>query len=151
MNLRFFKCFIAGCIGGACGALVAGVTGIGASAYGITGLFGYLITTDYTIQYTLVILVAAAVAFLLSWILFKEENVQAADTSVPAADASVQTAAGSVKTEEGHTVYCPIKGEVIELKDVKDETFAGEVLGKGAAILPSEGKVYAPFAGKIET
>ena len=151
VNLRFFKCFIAGCIGGACGALVAGVTGIGASAYGITGLFGYLITTDYTIQYTLVILVAAAVAFLLSWILFKEENVQAADTSVPAADASVQTAAGSVKTEEGHTVYCPIKGEVIELKDVKDETFAGEVLGKGAAILPSEGKVYAPFAGKIET
>ena len=91
VNLRFFKCFIAGCIGGACGALVAGVTGIGASAYGITGLFGYLITTDYTIQYTLVILVAAAVAFLLSWILFKEENVQAADTSVPAADASVQT------------------------------------------------------------
>ena len=151
VNLRFFKCFIAGCIGGACGALVAGVTGIGASAYGITGLFGYLITTDYTIQYTLVILVAAAVAFLLSWILFKEENVQAADISVPAADASVQTAASSVKTEEGHTVYCPIKGEVIELKDVKDETFAGEVLGKGAAILPSEGKVYAPFAGKIET
>ena len=151
VNLRFFKCFIAGCIGGACGALVAGVTGIGASAYGITGLFGYLITTDYTIQYTLVILVAAAVAFLLSWILFKEENIQAADTSVPAADASVQTAASSVKTEEGHTVYCPIKGEVIELKDVKDETFAGEVLGKGAAILPSEGKVYAPFAGKIET
>ena len=86
---------------------------------GITGLFGYLITTDYTIQYTLVILVAAAVAFLLSWILFKEENIQAADTSVPAADASVQTAASSVKTEEGHTVYCPIKGEVIELKDVK--------------------------------
>ena len=41
-------------IGGACGALIAGWTGIGATAYGITGLFGYLITTDDTLQYTLV-------------------------------------------------------------------------------------------------
>lgn len=136
VNLRFFKCFIAGCIGGACGALVAGITGVGASAYGITGLFGYLITTDYTLQYTLVLLVASAVAFLLSWILFKDESAQAAD--VPAQMAC-------------HTVYCPVMGEVIELKDVKDETFAGEVLGKGAAIVPTEGKVYAPFDGKVET
>ena len=40
-------------IGGACGALIAGWTGIGATAYGVTGLFGYLITTDDTLQYTL--------------------------------------------------------------------------------------------------
>ena len=39
-------------IGGACGALIAGWTGIGATAYGVTGLFGYLITTDDTLQYT---------------------------------------------------------------------------------------------------
>ena len=43
------KCFIAGCVGGAVGGLMAGLTGVGASAYGITGLFGYLITTDYTV------------------------------------------------------------------------------------------------------
>lgn len=69
VNLRFMKPFAAGCIGGAAGALVAGLTHVGATAYGITGLFGYLITTDYVLQYTLVILTAFAVAFLLSWIL----------------------------------------------------------------------------------
>ena len=51
VNLRYMKCFIAGCVGGAVGGLMAGLTGVGASAYGITGLFGYLITTDYTVQY----------------------------------------------------------------------------------------------------
>ena len=61
-------------IGGACGALIAGWTGIGATAYGITGLFGYLITTDDTLQYTLVIGVAFAVSFVTSWMLYQDEK-----------------------------------------------------------------------------
>ncbi len=73
VNLRYIQCFIAGCIGGAAGGLVAGITGIGSTAYGITGLFGYLITTDYVIPYTMVMVVAAAVAFVFSWVLAKKE------------------------------------------------------------------------------
>lgn len=34
----------------------------------------------------------------------------------------------------------PIKGEVIALESVKDEAFAGKVLGDGIAIVPAEGK-----------
>lgn len=48
-------------------------------------------------------------------------------------------------------VYAPLKGEVIDLAQVKDETFAGEVLGKGLAIVPKEGKIYAPFDGVVTT
>ncbi len=72
VNIRYIKAFIAGCIGGACGGLVAGITGIGATAYGVTGVFGFLITTDYILQYTIVMVVAIAVAFILSWIMYKE-------------------------------------------------------------------------------
>ena len=61
-------------IGGACGALIAGWTGIGATAYGVTGLFGYLITTDDTLQYTLVIGVAFVVSFVTSWMLYHDEK-----------------------------------------------------------------------------
>lgn len=53
--------------------MVAGITGVGATAYGITGIFGYLITTDYVLSYTLIIVVAVAVAFVVSWILFKDD------------------------------------------------------------------------------
>lgn len=73
VNVRYMKPFIAGCIGGACGGLVAGIFGIGASAYGITGIFGFLITTGYTVPYALVMIVAAAVAFALSWIMYREK------------------------------------------------------------------------------
>lgn len=150
VNLRFIKCFIAGCVGGALGGLAAGITGIGATAYGITGVFGYLITTDYVLQYTIVIAVSAASAFVLSWMMYREEKVPAAVSEGPAEHGP---AAGAVEDKDAHknTVYSPLKGKAIPLAEVSDETFAGEILGKGMAIIPEEGVVYAPFDGTVET
>lgn len=145
VNIRYMKPFIAGCIGGACGALVAGVTGIGASAYGITGLFGFLITTDYTISYLIVMVVAAAVAFAISWFLFKEEPV-----SNNISTEAVKKDTKEIDTEK-NTVYAPVEGKAIALTEVKDDTFAGEILGKGMAIIPKDEKVVAPFDGTIST
>ncbi len=149
VNLRYMKCFIAGCIGGAIGGLIAGITGVGASAYGITGLFGYLITTDYTIQYTMVVGAAAAAAFVISWILYKEEApAQAGDSSQKSLPKEEK--AETVQTEK-NTVYSPLTGKAIPLTEVNDSTFAGEVLGKGAAVIPEKGEVCAPFNGTVET
>ena len=69
VNLRFFKPFVAGIVGGAAGALVAGWLGVSASAYGITGVFGILITTQCLPQYLISIAVAFVVAFALSALL----------------------------------------------------------------------------------
>lgn len=43
----------------------------------------------------------------------------------------------------------PIKGKVLKLETVKDDAFASCILGKGAAILPEEGRVYAPVDGEV--
>lgn len=51
----------------------------------------------------------------------------------------------SVSGNESTVVYSPLNGEIKELKDVSDETFSGGMMGKGVAIIPSEGKLYAPF------
>lgn len=144
VNLRFMKSFIAGCIGGACGAMTAGILHVGASAYGITGLFGFLITTDYVWQYAIVILVATVIAFGISWFLFKEENKS--DNASDAVTSADPAAAGSK-----YTVYSPIHGTVIPMTEVNDPTFASGILGKGAAIVPAEGSVYAPCDGTIVT
>lgn len=141
VNIRFFKSFLAGCIGGACGGLVAGLTGVGATAYGVTGIFGFLITTNYTAQYALIILVAVAVAFAVSWILYKDPEEEKKETET------------IKEAEETDTAFVknPIRGEVVALNEVPDETFAGEVLGKGFAVVPDEGKVVAPMDGTVST
>lgn len=43
----------------------------------------------------------------------------------------------------------PLKGEVKQLADVEDKVFSQELIGKGVAILPTEGIVYAPFDGEV--
>ena len=53
------------------------------------------------------------------------------------------------KKEEGMGVASPIKGKTVELSQVSDPTFGECMLGKGVAILPEEGKVYAPADGEI--
>lgn len=57
----------------------------------------------------------------------------------------------SALTDDVHKITSPLKGEVHPLATVKDETFAQEILGKGVAVLPKEGKIYAPFDGVITT
>lgn len=53
------------------------------------------------------------------------------------------------KKGEGLMVASPIKGKTVELSQVSDPTFGECMLGKGVAILPAEGKVYAPADGEI--
>lgn len=46
-------------------------------------------------------------------------------------------------------IASPMKGKVLKLESIRDEAFASGVLGKGAAILPEKGEVYAPGAGVV--
>lgn len=48
------------------------------------------------------------------------------------------------------SITSPVEGKVILLTEVKDPTFSQEILGKGAAIIPEKGVVYAPFDGKVD-
>jgi len=51
--------------------------------------------------------------------------------------------------EYDDVIGAPLKGEAVPSSEVSDPTFAEEMLGKGMAIKPSEGKVYAPFDGTV--
>lgn len=73
VNLRFFKPFIAGCIGGGCGALVCVLTSLAASGTGVTGIFGILLCLAQPVQYAIMFAVAALVSFGVSFVLYKDE------------------------------------------------------------------------------
>ena len=151
VNLRYTKCFAAGCAGGFLGGLVAGITGVGATAYGITGIFGYLITAQHILAYTAVMGVSFVSAFVLSWILYKEPAEAAGKKEAEQSQESVPEQETARIGEGEETVYSPLTGNRIPLSEVPDETFASGVLGEGFAVEPSEGTVRAPFDGTVET
>lgn len=154
VNLRYVKPFIAGCIGGAAGGLVAGIMHVGASAYGITGVFGFLITTDCTMGYLLDMVVAAGVAFILSWILYREKSEDPTETvqEIPETEKNDDTTGveNVDSKQDDKAVYSPLEGKLIPMTEVPDETFASKALGDGVAVIPEKGCVYAPFDGQVE-
>ena len=70
---------VAGILGGAAGALVAGWLHVSSTAYGITGVFGILITTHNLPQYLLSIAVAFAVAFLVTMLIYRDDKKETAN------------------------------------------------------------------------
>ncbi|MBO4473773.1 MAG: PTS glucose transporter subunit IIA [Clostridiales bacterium] len=174
VNLRFVKPLIAGMVGGACGAAVASIMNVYATANGVTGVFGFLITTESFLGYLLTFVVATAVAFAVSWIMWKDPVAEGAGETSPQAGSSGETApasavpavaekaAGEASEKAAETtaakddvkeiiVASPLKGNAIALADVPDATFAEGILGQGAAVEPSEGKVVAPADAEVTT
>lgn len=146
VNIRFMSAFVAGCAGGLCGGLVAGIMKVGATAYGITGVFGFLITTHNSFAYLMVIVVSVAVAFSLSWILFKGDGEPKQRDKADKAVKQTENIQPSVEEAE---IYCPLEGSIIPVSEVKDETFAMEIIGKTVAVVPERGRVVAPFDGEV--
>ena len=48
-------------------------------------------------------------------------------------------------------IYAPIAGKAVAITEVPDPTFAEGMLGNGIAIQPTDGKVYAPVNGTVDT
>ncbi len=148
VNLRHFKPFVCGAIGGAAGAMYASLVGLGASGTGVTGLFGLLLCLHDPINYVLMAAISIAVAFALTWVFgFKDAAPETAGTAKQTKSSEtlpdVQRAPG--------TVLAPVSGKAIPSEEIPDETFAAGVLGRGVGIEPSEGVIVAPFDGEIST
>ena len=150
VNLRFVKPLVCGMVGGAIGAMFGSIMGIGANAYGVTGIPGFLIVdSGKLLPYAILLVISGGIAFALTWFVWKEdapETASSSDTSTPKAEPSLP----AIQCQPG-TVYAPVPGTAIPSEEIPDETFAAGVLGRGVGINPSEGVVVAPFDGEISS
>lgn len=128
VNVRFMRPFIAGMIGGACGGALASIMNVYATANGVTGLFGLLITTDSLVGYILTMVVSFVVAFAVSWFMGIKEEVPA-ETEIP----------DEVKNESAvpdNVVLSPLSGRAVALESVPDATFAqGDRVTRGQTLI----------------
>lgn len=134
--------------------LVGAVTGgilmaMGAKYYIVPGMgiFGYTAfvntaTGDFMgmIWAVIVSVIALVLGTVLVYLTYKEDE--------PAKKTVVEVEAAAAQ-EGAVTVYAPLSGTVIPLSEVKDEAFSSGTLGQGAAVIPAEGKLYAPADGVI--
>ena len=146
VNLRYFRPFICGAIGGAAGAMYASLVGLGASGTGVTGLFGLLLCLQNPVQYIIMAAISIGVAFVLTWLFGYKD----AETAAPAAPKAEKTAQVPVQCQPG-TLYAPVAGTVIPSEEIPDETFAAGVLGRGVGIQPAGNEIVAPFDGEISS
>ena len=156
VNLRFFKPFIAGCIGGGCGALYASLVHLGAKGTGVTGNFGILLCLNQPLQYLIEMVIAVGVAFVISFLIYKDAEPKAATETaavenIETADAVTTDATTADTTAEiaEETLTSPVNGTQIPLSEVADEIFASEMLGTTVAVEPADGKIVAPCDGEV--
>ena len=156
VNLRFFKPFIAGCIGGGCGALYASLVHLGAKGTGVTGIFGILLCLNQPLQYLIEMVIAVGVAFVISFLIYKDAEPKAATETaavenIETADAVTTDATTADTTAEiaEETLTSPVNGTQIPLSEVADEIFAFEMLGTTVAVEPADGKIVAPCDGEV--
>lgn len=134
VNLRYKKPFMFALLSSAIAAAFLSFFNAGAMAYAPPGLFTIITYTADNFAFIIIgVVIASGLAGVLSYLFGVEEKVEK-----------------GTKDNKDHVevnVISPIVGKTISLLDVKDDAFAS--MGEGFAIIPEEGKVYAPFDGKV--
>jgi len=151
VNLRFRKPFFLSLIAGAIGGAVASLLGLAGNGFGITIIPGTLLYVDGQLpQYFLMVAVSFAAGFALTYLFgYEDEEPVAGKPSAVAKEtaALANEAITALLSEE--TLVSPLSGNVVALENVNDPVFSSGAMGKGLAVKPSEGVVYAPSDAEV--
>jgi len=137
INLPLKRPFAFGIVGGAVGGAIIAIGGVFSKAFvvpsglALPALFG----NGNMLMLVLGLAVAILVPFLLTVIVgFREPEETAPPAPVAANDVAVLS---------------PVDGTVVPLSEVPDAAFADGSLGRGVAVQPRSGAVYAPFDATV--
>lgn len=148
VTLKYKKVLACVMLGGGVGGFYAGIMGVKCFSFcspGLLSLVAYIGPVGWLnlIHSCISMIIAFAVTFGAVWIWgYKEEDADGRETENLPEEENV------LQAEE---ILSPANGKAVPLSEVPDPTFAEEMLGKGAAVDPSEGRFYAPVSGTIST
>lgn len=152
VTLRLKRPMLGACIGAAVGGLFGGffqMKCFGIATPAIVTIVQYvekgkpqsLLFAALTIILTVVVTFVATIIIGFEDVVDEEDEIDMLELEikeeVPVMEQEIQ-------------ISSPVEGKVISLSEVSDATFMQEILGKGVAIIPENGIVYAPFDGKVD-
>ncbi|MFI3112855.1 sucrose-specific PTS transporter subunit IIBC [Streptococcus suis] len=152
VNLRFRKPFLLSLIAGAIGGAFASILGLAGNGMGVTIIPGatLYVGNGQLFQYILMVVVSFALGFALTYLFGYEDE----EKEVKKPSASTQETAETLKEAETglvaeETLVSPLSGDVVALENVNDPVFSSGAMGKGLAVKPTEGVVYAPADAEV--
>lgn len=133
--VRYKKPLIGAIIGGAAGGAFIGGMSVNAYAF----VFGGLTTIpafvgDTLIFYIIGLIICFTVGTLATVILGLDEKASEVSQN---------------EMKDSQPIGIPLEGNIIKLEEVEDEVFASGTMGEGYAVVPKEGKIFAPFNGTV--
>lgn len=143
------------------GAALLSILNIQSNSYGLAVLPSYLMYIyegRQLLWYFIVSLISVIFCFVLTYMFGIPKEILEVDSTNDKINDEVSFIESVVETEEkvgssenSILIHSPLSGKAIPIKEVPDDTFAMEVLGKGMAVLPDEGKIVAPCEAKVTT
>ena len=148
INLAKVKPMIAAVIGAGIAGLFTGITGVkGYTMGGSPSLFSIITFIGGEkpmngVYFGIIgAIIAIGVPFVLTTILYKEDEEETAVTEEAALAVEEEVKKPLVKKLE---IASPLTGKVVPMAEIPDEGFSTGVLGECVAVIPEDGNVYAP-------
>ncbi|ALX50146.1 glucose PTS transporter subunit IIA [Lentibacillus amyloliquefaciens] len=156
VTLPLGRPFITASLGAGFGGAFLSLSSVGAITVGPSGIVMIpLIADNNYLLYIIGLVISYIGGFILTYLFgFKEEMVYKLYGETPSQTSTnqpKQEAAASRQDGDETHIKSPLTGELRPLNELTDEVFANELVGKGIAIYPTEGKLYAPAAGTVST
>jgi len=155
VNLKYKFPLIAGCIAGAIAGAFVYIFKLSSLGFGATAIPGITIidpANNGYINYIIVHLIGLVLGIVICYTFGKAKTKK-----VIVDEEKVNENTSEIKVEsitdtnlDEITLISPIKGEVKDISESSDETFASKVMGDGILVNPSEEIFVAPADAKIE-
>lgn len=154
VTLKYKTPFICASIGGAVGGAIAGYSGSATMGYIIPGFLTLPVYFGPGFKGLVIAVVTSyLLSAILSFITFKDPKVEKRiDVDDNTKIKKITDSEHKTNTEEKiktEVITSPLTGEIKDLSQVSDQVFASGALGKGIAIIPSEGKLISPVDGIV--
>lgn len=146
VNLKLKFPFVCAMIAAGIASVSIGLFHVLATALGAAGLIGFIsVPPQSYIGFFVSAAISFVVAFVLTYVYGKKKMVEP-DVAPTTVEKAQPTTVASAVIEE---VNSPVKGEAVALSTVNDPVFSSEMMGKGVAVKPAVGEIYAPVDGTL--
>ena len=152
VNLKLKYPFYGAMIGSALGGGYVTLMNVLNTAPGTAGIVGFVcVQPNNMLSFLIGTAISIVGGFLFTYIMsnMKCFNKELEQNATEESNTIEEMIEDTISVTEKNVIYSPLTGKAVTMKEVPDDTFAAEVLGKGMAVVLSEGKLVAPCDAEV--